>query len=131
MSDDRKKGRCPVGPAMEAWAGPLHRIEHSSEMNPFKLQLIFLVLALAACRQGTLSPEDLARQVPILAAAIDCKPEKLKTLAEDLTPADLAREDSKGSSALYWAIEKRCDAGVEILLEAGVDPNRTAVEVSL
>lgn len=95
-------------------------------MNSTKLQPIFLVLALSACMDP--SPEYLARQVPILAAAIDCETEKLKTLTEGLTQADLAQRDSIGRSALHWAIYEDCDAGVEILLEVGADPNQTADE---
>ncbi len=90
-------------------------------MNSTKLQPIFLVLALSACMNP--SPEYLARQVPVVAAAIDCETGKLKTLTEDLKPADLAQRDSIGRAVLHWAIVEGCDPGVEILLEAGADPN--------
>ena len=96
-------------------------------MNPTKLQPIFLVLALSACMER--SPEYSARQVPILAAAINCDTEKLKTLAEGLSQTDLAQTapgDSQGRPALHWAIQEGCDAGVDILLAAGADPNQAA-----
>ena len=97
-------------------------------MNSIKLQLIFLMLALSACMNP--SAETLARRVPILAAAIDCETEEIKTLAEGLTPADLAQRDSIGRAVLHWAIVEGCDAGVEILLEAGAYPNQASGERS-
>ena len=94
-------------------------------MNLIKLQSILLLLTLSACMER--SPEYSAQQVPLLAAAINCDTSQLKRLTKGLTQEELgqrAPEDFQGRTALHWAIREGCDAGVDILLEAGADPNK-------
>ena len=96
-------------------------------MNATRFPTILLALALFGCMER--SPENSARQVPILAAAMDCDTGRLKTLTEGLSQTALGQKapgDTGGRPALQWAIQEGCDAGVDVLLEAGADPNLEA-----
>ena len=65
------------------------------------------------------SPDTDAREFPILAAAMDCDVPELRRRA----PTEHSTCDRYGMTALQWALNRNCDEGVMVLLEAGANPN--------